>query len=122
MFKELFKRNKASFVTYDYFFLRRYTMVGLLFFAYEFGLSQICVMFICTFIILNHISQHRPYNTVMQNREALLHEIACFIFFYFLLCYTDAVPNPRDRYTIGWIPIVFLMIYGIASIFLVEYQ
>ena len=59
-----------------------------------------------TLLVMIHIGMVEPYPTPIENRLEIYNNYSVLWLSYCLFCYTDYVPDPQARYTIG-----FLMIF-----------
>ena len=119
MFEGLVAKNTSSIITTGMFFLRRYILVVILIFGQNNGMFQMCCYQTCNCLVLLFTLRYTPFDTELRNQEALLHEGACFAFGYFLLGFSNAIPDDHTRFNFGWAPIAFILVYASICVYLI---
>lgn len=71
---------------------------------------QLALQFACTIASMIYLLQLWPHESPTATRTEVFNEVINLILMYHLLCFTDFVPGPEVRYSIGYTYILFVVI------------
>ena len=83
------------------FFVRRQAFVLTAVFWYSFFWGQICLLYAMSTALIMFLQWSKPLESKFANFIETFNECFMLFVFYFLMCFTDFVPYPKDRDLIG---------------------
>ena len=103
------------------FFRRRRIIFVLAAIAFEkYPVGQIMMLIAPTIAIIIFIGQEEPLANKMSNRIDIYNNYFIVVVGYCLLCFTDFVPDPQARYTIGYGLIIITLGNVIVNLLIVS--
>ena len=96
--------------------LRRLIMVILIIIFINYSYAQVMLITFTSSLVMIFQGWFSPYKDPIVNRLELFNEAMIVINTYFLFLYTDFVPSPEDRYTMGWANIGLLSIMVLPNL------
>ena len=97
--------NKKYAVLFPFLFLIRRCLYAfsLAFFSSTNHLLQLAIQIYSSIALLGYILMIMPFEDPLLNYMELFNESSILATSYFLLAFTDFVPEAETRYTIGWV-------------------
>jgi hypothetical protein len=95
-------QQDRSFYMMSLFVFRRLLYSMIIVFLAGSTVAQLFVQFFCCLLMLVFFVKVKPLNQPFLNRIEIFNECCLLLSSYFLFLFTDFVPSPTLRYTIGW--------------------
>ena len=114
------KISPRSILAYPvFFFVRRLIFAISAVYLQNFLWAQLAIQMMISVVMVMYLKTYKPMDSPFSNRMEVLNECTMIVLVYFLMLFTDFVPNPETRNNIGRFYIGINILHpGIHLIFL----
>jgi hypothetical protein len=97
------------------FLMRRNVFVAVVFGLRDEGTMTIWVLMVfqILWMVFNHVVKPLKFKSEKAHRIEMMNDWVNMLTLYFMLLFTDLIPNPKHRYNIGWI---LISIQAVATV------
>ena len=113
---EIHDKRKAALLYPLLFVLRRILFVITVILFDDFVWLQIATQYACCVLMIIYYGYVWPFENHTVTKLEILNEVLTLFLCYFMLCFTDWVPDSSMRYYIGWLFIATVSIYLLITI------
>lgn len=127
---EGFKLNLPSLLYYLFFILRRMIMVATLILLPEYANFQVSIYVLSSCYTLMYAIQVKPYDNEDLNKQEVINEIFVLISSYFMLIFSDWIPNNEEltgfginlKSALGRVMLIIMLLCIAVNLFIVIYE
>ena len=115
LYLDLKTNQPSAYLHTTFFAVRRFFIIYLTVFRNDQLISSIYVTVFSSLFMIKYLFDYDPFKERVLNRFEKMNELFTFALCYSMILFSDLVPSPETKYTIG-----FSLMYAVGAIVLIN--